>query len=87
MSKNLKSMTIPEIGAVLKELGQPAFRCKQVFTWLQWDQKVLHRLQHFLCPKHITWLQNYVKFLVYLWHIQANISMNLSPPCLRLRKC
>ena len=26
MSNNLKSMTIPEIGAVLKEMGQPAFR-------------------------------------------------------------
>ncbi len=34
MSKNLKSMTQLEIGAVLKELGQPAFRAKQIFTWL-----------------------------------------------------
>ncbi|MBE6957987.1 MAG: 23S rRNA (adenine(2503)-C(2))-methyltransferase RlmN [Ruminococcaceae bacterium] len=34
MSANLKSMTIPELGAILKELGQPAFRAKQVFTWL-----------------------------------------------------
>ena len=31
---NLKSMTQPEIGAVLKELGQPAFRAKQVYAWL-----------------------------------------------------
>jgi len=31
---NLKSMTLPEMGAVLKELGQPAFRAKQVYTWL-----------------------------------------------------
>ena len=31
---NIKSMTQPEIGAVLKELGQPAFRAKQVYTWL-----------------------------------------------------
>ena len=31
---NLKSMTQPEIAAVLKELGQPAFRAKQVYTWL-----------------------------------------------------
>ena len=31
---NLKSMTQAEIGAVLKELGQPAFRAKQVYTWL-----------------------------------------------------
>ncbi len=34
MNKNLKSMTLPEIGAVLKELGQPAFRAKQLFSWL-----------------------------------------------------
>ena len=34
MTANLKSMTMAEIGDVLKELGQPAFRAKQVFTWL-----------------------------------------------------
>jgi len=31
---HIKSMTIPELGAVLKELGQPAFRAKQIYTWL-----------------------------------------------------
>ncbi len=31
---NLKSMTIEELQAALKELGQPAFRGKQVFSWL-----------------------------------------------------
>ena len=31
---HLKSMTIPEIGVILKELGQPAFRAKQVYSWL-----------------------------------------------------
>ena len=34
MMNHLKSMTCEEIGAVLKELGQPAFRAKQVFSWL-----------------------------------------------------
>ena len=34
MMNHLKSMTIAEIGTVLKELGQPAFRAKQVFSWL-----------------------------------------------------
>lgn len=34
MRENLKSMTQPEIGMVLKEMGQPAFRAKQVYTWL-----------------------------------------------------
>ena len=31
---HIKSMTIPELGNVLKELGQPAFRAKQLYTWL-----------------------------------------------------
>ena len=31
---HIKSMSMEEIGAVLKELGQPAFRAKQVFSWL-----------------------------------------------------
>ena len=31
---HLKSMTQPEIQVVLKEMGQPAFRAKQIFTWL-----------------------------------------------------
>ena len=34
MNANLKSMTMVEICTVLKELQQPAFRAKQVFTWL-----------------------------------------------------
>ncbi len=34
MTKHLRSMTIPELSQLLKELGQPAFRAKQVFTWL-----------------------------------------------------
>ena len=34
MSVNLKSMILPELSAVLKELGQPGFRAKQVYTWL-----------------------------------------------------
>ena len=31
---NLKSQTLPKLTATLKELGQPAFRGKQVYTWL-----------------------------------------------------
>ena len=34
MTKQLRSMTIPELSELLKNLGQPAFRAKQVFTWL-----------------------------------------------------
>ena len=31
---NIKSMTLPEVTAALKEMGQPAFRGKQVYSWL-----------------------------------------------------
>ena len=31
---NLKNLTQPELAVLLKELGQPAFRAKQVYTWL-----------------------------------------------------
>ena len=31
---NLKSMTLPELSGLFQELGQPAFRAKQVYTWL-----------------------------------------------------
>ncbi len=31
---HIKSMTLAELGQVLKDLGQPAFRAKQVYTWL-----------------------------------------------------
>ncbi len=32
--RDLKSMTLEELGEYFKSLGQPAFRAKQVFTWL-----------------------------------------------------
>ena len=31
---DLKSKTLPELTDFLKSMGQPAFRGKQVFTWL-----------------------------------------------------
>ncbi len=31
---NIKSMTLPEVSAILKDLDQPAFRAKQVYSWL-----------------------------------------------------
>ena len=34
MSQNIKSMTQEEIAQVLKDMGQPAFRAKQIYSWL-----------------------------------------------------
>ena len=31
---NIKSMTLPELSALLKQMGQPAFRAKQLYGWL-----------------------------------------------------
>ena len=31
---NLKSMTLPELSGLFQQMGQPAFRAKQVYTWL-----------------------------------------------------
>ena len=31
---NLKSMTLPELSEALKAMGQPAFRARQLYTWL-----------------------------------------------------
>ena len=31
---NLKSMTLPELSGLFQKMGQPAFRAKQVYTWL-----------------------------------------------------
>ena len=34
MNTDIRSMTLDELTAALKEMGEPAFRCRQVFTWL-----------------------------------------------------
>ena len=34
MSEHLRSMTEPELRLVLTKLNQPAFRAKQLFSWL-----------------------------------------------------
>ena len=34
MNEHLKSKTLPELAALFKEMGQPAFRAKQVYGWL-----------------------------------------------------
>ena len=34
MNENLKSCNLAEMEALFKEMGQPKFRAKQVYTWL-----------------------------------------------------
>ena len=37
---DLKSLTLPEMTAFLQSLGEPAFRGRQVFTWLHRGVKI-----------------------------------------------
>ena len=34
MKRDLRGMTLPEVAEALKTMGQPAFRAKQLYTWL-----------------------------------------------------
>ena len=36
--QDLRSMNLDEMAALLKELGQPAFRAKQLFSWIHEKQ-------------------------------------------------
>ena len=84
MSENLKSMTQPEIGAVLKELGQPAFRAKQVYTWLHKGAKSYEEMTNLpkplrdslaekypICPPKVVRRQESQKdgTIKYLWQL------------------
>ena len=82
--KNLKSMTIPELTALFKELGQPAFRAKQVFTWLHKGVRSYEEMtnlpaslrqtlsqQHPICPPEVVRRQESRKdgTVKYLWRL------------------
>lgn len=84
MSMNLKSMTQQEIGAVLKELGQPAFRAKQVYTWLHKGVRSYEEMsnlpktlrdalaqQYPICPPEVVRKQESQKdgTIKYLWRL------------------
>ncbi|MBE6925581.1 MAG: 23S rRNA (adenine(2503)-C(2))-methyltransferase RlmN [Ruminococcaceae bacterium] len=43
---NIKSMTLPEMTEAMKELGQPAFRAKQVYTWLHKGVRTYDEMQN-----------------------------------------
>ena len=81
---NLKSLTQQELAAELKELGQPAFRAKQVFTWLHkgarsYDEmtnlpKALRELlskQYPICPPRVVRKQESQRdgTIKYLWEL------------------
>lgn len=81
---NLKSLTLPEVTAVLKELGQPAFRGKQIYTWLHKGVRSYEEmtnlpkklrddlaLQYPICPPEVVRKQESEKdgTIKYLWRL------------------
>ncbi len=81
---NLKSMTLPQLTAHLKEMGQPAFRAKQVYTWLHkgvrsYDEMTNIPLalrqtlaqEHPICPPEVVRRQESKKdgTIKYLWKL------------------
>ena len=81
---HLRSMTQPEIGQVLKQLNQPAFRAKQVYTWLHKGVRSYEEMtnlpkalrdtleaQYPLCPPEVVRKQESRKdgTIKYLWKL------------------
>ena len=84
MSKNLKSMTLQELGAVFKEMGQPSFRAKQVYTWLHKGVRSYEEMTNLpkalrdalgeqfpICPPQVVRKQESAKdgTIKYLWQL------------------
>ena len=81
---NLKSMTLPELSAHLKGMGQPAFRAKQVYTWLHKGVRSYEEMtnipltlrnaladKHPICPPQVVRKQESQKdgTIKYLWKL------------------
>ena len=84
MKEHLKSMTQQEIGQVLKALGQPAFRAKQVYSWLHKGVRSYAQMSNLpkdlrdvleekypICPPEVVRKQESAKdgTIKYLWQL------------------
>ena len=84
MKNQLKSMTQQEIAVVLKEMNQPAFRAKQVYTWLHKGVRSYEEMSNLpknlrdalaerypLCPPQVVRKQESARdgTIKYLWRL------------------
>ncbi len=84
MNKHLQSMTQPELAELLKALGQPSFRAKQIYTWLHKGVRDYGEMtnlpkslrdtlqeQYPLCPPQVVRKQESQKdgTIKYLWQL------------------
>ena len=81
---NLKSMTLQEMTALFKELGEPSFRAKQVYVWLHKGVRTYGEMtnlprtlreklenQHPICPPEVVRKQESQRdgTIKYLWRL------------------
>ncbi len=81
---NLRSLTLPELAAMLKELGEPGFRAKQVYPWLHKGARTYDEMTNLpqslraklaekypLCPPEVVHKQESAKdgTIKYLWRL------------------
>ena len=84
MKEHLRSKTIEQIAQILKDLGQPAFRAKQVYSWLHKGVRSYEEMsnlpkalrdtlaeQYPLCPPQVVRKQESQKdgTIKYLWEL------------------
>ncbi len=84
MKSHLKSMTLAELTELLKQMGQPAFRAKQVYTWLHKGVRSYEEMtnlpqnlrntlqeQYPICPPDVVRRQESQKdgTIKYLWRL------------------
>lgn len=84
MRDDLRSKTLPELAAVFGEMGQPAFRAKQVYTWLHKGVRTYTEMTNLpqclrtvleekypICPPEIVRKQESMKdgTIKYLWKL------------------
>ena len=59
MNVNLKSLTLQELGELFREMGQPAFRAKQVYSWLHKGVRSYEEMTNLPKSLRDTLAQNY----------------------------
>ena len=81
---NLKSMTLPELSDALKAMGQPAFRARQLYTWLHRGARSYEQMSNLpaalrerlereypICPPQVVRRQESARdgTIKYLWQL------------------
>lgn len=67
MKQDIKSMNLPELEEMLRELGQPRFRAKQIFSWLHRGVRSFAEMTNLAKPCGNCWTSGSI-FPCRRWH-------------------